>query len=348
MKNKINGCWLTVNKQCQMRCKWCYIKGSNYTKEEMDIMLAVKLIDIMYDMGVNTCKILGGEPSIYSEIIPLLNKIKDKGMKSIVITNGLVYENKEIMSRHFDAGLTNLIISLKAGSRESYKKLTKTDTYEKVLKSISNLSDFSGGVTITIAANIENEINKMIEDSLSAGAKFINLHFCSPTVMDFKSNGDYLLSPEKAASCLVKAVDFLEKRNAHYNVQISIPFCLFDPSFLLELIKKDRLTSGCILIKQSGIIFDVKGQAGFCNHLMDFPFGTYGNDFTNAQSLQKLYFGQKEMFSVINRAPSTKCLNCPVSNLCCGGCPLKWTCYNPKKHIVGGEKLSILNENFNK
>ena len=73
--------------------------------------------------------------------------------------------------------------------------------------------------------------------------------------------------------------------------------------------------------------------------MMEYPFGRYGVDFHNATDLHKLYFGQKHFFEVTNRAPCEKCLDCPVKHLCCGGCPLQWTQFQPDKYIRGGDKF---------
>lgn len=39
MNRKIDNCWLTVNKSCNLRCRWCYLKESWNDKENFDLEL---------------------------------------------------------------------------------------------------------------------------------------------------------------------------------------------------------------------------------------------------------------------------------------------------------------------
>lgn len=250
------------------------------------------------------------------------------------------------MKEHFNAGLNSLIISIKAGSKDSYKKWTGKDVYSDIFQSITNLFDYRGGATITIAANIENETTAIINSLVHAKVKFINLHFCSPAIIDGKPNSEHMMSPGKAAKIMVKTVRYIEKKKIPYNVQISLPFCLFEPEFIFKLLKQRCLTSGCIVMKKSGIIIGDKGEVGFCNHMMDFPFGKYGENFITGDELINLYYSQNEFWETTNRAPSEKCIECPINWLCCGGCPLKWTCYSPEDYVIGGEKFVEWNDKF--
>ncbi|MEK7123129.1 MAG: SPASM domain-containing protein, partial [Patescibacteria group bacterium] len=119
------------------------------------------------------------------------------------------------------------------------------------------------------------------------------------------------------------------------------PFCLVNRGFIEGLMQKNCLTSGCIVNKKSGIIFGSEGEAGFCNHMMDYPFGRLGEDFTTAAELQKLYSEQDEFFEMTNRAPDAKCVECPMSSSCCGGCPLQWTQFDPHMYVKGGESFTL-------
>lgn len=344
----INTSWLTVNRSCQLRCRWCYAKDRGYdSKNDMDISMALQLINVVKGLGSQTCKILGGEPSIYPHIIQVLNRLRFLQIRSVIITNGLRYADKGFMREHFDAGLDSLVISMKAGTKESYKRLTGVDVLGRVYRAIGNLSDFRGGVTITIAEEIKEEIIPAIRGVVHAGARFVNLHFCSPTIVSGSPENHSMLTPDKAAEIMTTAVNYMERLNISYNVQISIPFCLFHPDLIQNLINKNCLTSGCIVNKQSGIIFGTKGEAGFCNHMMEYPFGQYGIDFSNADQLQLLYFGQEQFFEATNRVPSKKCLECSISHLCCGGCPLQWTQFQPYEYVKGGDKFKGFEHELN-
>ncbi|MEK7123015.1 MAG: radical SAM protein, partial [Patescibacteria group bacterium] len=215
----IKSSWLTVNSSCQLRCAWCYAKDRDYDpKGDVTCETAIRLIDIMSDLGVETCKILGGEPSIYPHIVPILNRLKQRSIRSVIITNGIRYSDREVMRRHFEAGLDSLIISLKAGSQATYKELTGAPVLDRVHQAVKNLQEFRGGVTITITQEMQDEIIPAISDVVSVGAKFINLHFCSPTVMSGAPENHSMIAPDKAAIAMMIAVEHLEKLGVSYNV----------------------------------------------------------------------------------------------------------------------------------
>ena len=86
MNDKIKAYWLTVNRECELRCGWCYIKGLGYKKKnDLDIDLAFNMIDVMDSMGTKVCKILGGEPALYPNIIPLLEYLKKKVINQLLL-----------------------------------------------------------------------------------------------------------------------------------------------------------------------------------------------------------------------------------------------------------------------
>jgi MoaA/NifB/PqqE/SkfB family radical SAM enzyme len=69
-----------------------------------------KDIDAAYERGNNYIDITGGEPTVYPEITELVKYALSKGMKTCIITNGLVSERRanEIM----DVGLDDWLISV--------------------------------------------------------------------------------------------------------------------------------------------------------------------------------------------------------------------------------------------
>lgn len=47
--------WLNVNRACNMRCEWCYAKGTEYSAgDEMSLDLAIRLVEMMRSTGVKT------------------------------------------------------------------------------------------------------------------------------------------------------------------------------------------------------------------------------------------------------------------------------------------------------
>ena len=52
---KVNGCWLTLNRACNLRCTWCYAAGTEFdAQRNMDPNLAHELIDVIGVLGAKS------------------------------------------------------------------------------------------------------------------------------------------------------------------------------------------------------------------------------------------------------------------------------------------------------
>ena len=64
--------WFTTNKSCNNRCSWCYARETKFSNAFMDLGNACKLVDELYKNNVKNIVLIGGEPSIYKYLIPLI------------------------------------------------------------------------------------------------------------------------------------------------------------------------------------------------------------------------------------------------------------------------------------
>jgi radical SAM protein with 4Fe4S-binding SPASM domain len=118
---------------------------------------------------------------------------------------------------------------------------------------------------------------------------------------------------------------------------IKTPFCIWPREFIRKLVERKQLRASCQFQHRSGIIFDPKGQVMACNSMADFPMGEIDKDYSDAESLIRLFNSEEVVQSCdhINSYPSERCIGCSQLSLCRGGCPLMWTVYNAKESIPG-------------
>lgn len=109
MKNRIVNAGIRITRQCNMKCMYCNIQ--NTIRKDLSFDEWKKAIDIIKRLGANEIIILGGEPSLYSNIIDLIKYItKEANLICSLTTNA--FDNFEIVKKMLDSGLNYLGVSI--------------------------------------------------------------------------------------------------------------------------------------------------------------------------------------------------------------------------------------------
>ena len=69
--------WLTTNRTCNNKCKWCYTYNYNCNDIIMDNDKLKKTVDELKKIGIKKIILIGGEPSINKNIIDIIKYIKE-------------------------------------------------------------------------------------------------------------------------------------------------------------------------------------------------------------------------------------------------------------------------------
>lgn len=147
--------WLEATDICNIKCEGCYrlILGEGHKplkqiKEEIDFLQHWRKCD-----GIS---LAGGEPILHPDIVEIIEYITSKGMKSVILTNGLAL-NDELLSALKKVGLTGFSFHIDTTqTRPEFKKEKIKDENElnwlrlkfaKMLKKYKFYSHF--GITVT-------------------------------------------------------------------------------------------------------------------------------------------------------------------------------------------------------
>jgi radical SAM protein with 4Fe4S-binding SPASM domain len=79
-----------------------------------------------------------GEPLMYKNLFPLFKKISQKGIKTVLVTNGILLSEKNI-GEILESGIDEVSISLNSANRDDYKKTNGVDAYDLVVGNIKKL-----------------------------------------------------------------------------------------------------------------------------------------------------------------------------------------------------------------
>ena len=332
----ISGSWLTVNRVCNFRCKWCYAEGTKYSKEDnMSLELAKKLIDFQAELGVKNVIILGGEPTLWKDLFTVIDLIAQKGMRSTIVTNGLLLSDEKYLEKLKASPVGEINISLKSGNKEQHMELTGSKRFDGVMKAIRNVtkSGINVGFSVTLNSFILNNIVEIAKVAAENGANGLGIHFCTTTFNDDMPQQGFMSDPRDVIAKIVETYGEMSNiMNGNVSLLQSLPVCLWPESFLEDLDRNGKITYGCHVKSRNGLIFDPNGKVIPCNCLYDYPIATFGEDFWDVNSFKK-FWSKKEIVEIYDKFisyPSELCIGCSKFVKCGGGCPLHWFVNKPE------------------
>ena len=150
--SRLMRCELILTDACNFKCPYCRGLRSDI-KGTMPFDRAVEVIDLWGDHHLKNIRFSGGEPTIYPNIVKLVEHAKKRGIERIAMsTNGSA--DMSLYCQLIEAGVNDFSISLDAccSSRGEQMSGGIVGAWEKVIeniKAISKLTYVSVGVVIT-------------------------------------------------------------------------------------------------------------------------------------------------------------------------------------------------------
>ncbi len=133
---------LEATSNCNLKCEMCpqSFAPDKFKRGYMEMKLFKKIIDEGSKNGLKSIKLnWRGEPLLHPKIPEMIKYAKDKGIIEVMFnTNGQLL-NPELSEKIIDAGLDKIIFSMDGATKETYEKIRKGASYEKLIK---NIKDF--------------------------------------------------------------------------------------------------------------------------------------------------------------------------------------------------------------
>jgi len=120
--------------------------------------------------GFNWVEFTGGEPTIRSDIIKLVETAKELGYQKIAFsTNGRLFSYNEFCQKIIQAGLNKITFSLLGPDKKIHDSISRTPgSFTEIIKGIKNVQQFSD-----IHINISTVISKLNYKSIKSFGRFI-------------------------------------------------------------------------------------------------------------------------------------------------------------------------------
>lgn len=341
MRNIKTG-WLTVTRKCNNFCDWCYTQNK-LSCESMRFDDAMSSVDKLTEIGAKRIVLIGGEPTLYPNVVELIKYISSKNIKISLATNGRKFSDLNFAKQVIEAGINSINISLKGTSEEEYKKFTKSYGLNEAIEGYHNLKNLgfeNVSLSYVIVDDNQEKFNNIVNLIETNCLKNIVFQFVKP-ILELK-NTDELLDIEKMGKFVTYIYNTMKKTKTNYCLEISFPLCSIDEEILEKMISEHRITTCCHISKGSGLIFDTDLKILLCNHFAEFP---YSEEKIGLQSTDKiLQFLDSEICNQLRKTagsyPSQRCIDCDKWNICGGGCFTRWFYQNPNEIIEkmrGGE-----------
>ncbi len=161
-----------VTKLCNERCPMCNVwkqKSNDMTLDQIN-----KMAKRLRKFGIGYVFIQGGEPTLRSDLVDIIDVFLCHEIKPTVITNGILMDKElatEIAKRK-----CNLAISLDVLDAEKYKKYRGQDAYEQVMDNIKAIAPIKrkGNWTLTTTVSKLTSLDEVIAlEQLAEGLGFM-------------------------------------------------------------------------------------------------------------------------------------------------------------------------------
>lgn len=127
---------------CNLNCPYCYV-GADRKKNELSTEEWFKVIDQIPWYSFVT--LVGGEPLIRKDFIPILEKTAKKTRGKLnVVTNGILI-NDEIIDAFIRTKMMLLSVSLDGYGKNHDKNRAKEGIFDKIISNLDNLNSHKGG-----------------------------------------------------------------------------------------------------------------------------------------------------------------------------------------------------------
>ncbi len=199
---------LQVTTKCPHRCPQCYMQRGD---EEMNFEIAQRMVAFALEENAKAIQLTGGEPLVYSYLMPLIEQIHREGMYSFLATSG--YRLSPSLAKELkDRGLTLICISINDILEEENAK-TRNDWCQSLMAVSASVEaglPCFGNVVVT-DDNI-SRLNVLGDYLLSKGVEEIHLLRPYPSF-----DGQY--RPKISRDTVAKLHETVEAGRGRYRVE---------------------------------------------------------------------------------------------------------------------------------
>ena len=160
--------WAITNR-CNLNCLHC----RGMADEELEEKTILKVAKEIASLKPRWIIIEGGEPLLRRELLEIIKIIFENKIKVYLISNGMLFN--EDLPRRFAELDVNLMISIDGADKESYEKIRRGASFEKLKKSVAIANEYGvlDSCPVTIGKHNYHQIGKLFKFAEEIGYKKI-------------------------------------------------------------------------------------------------------------------------------------------------------------------------------
>ena len=337
-KNVPKIAWITVNRACNLRCKWCYACSTGFSADsDIELSLAKKLAFLIKDIGIKTVILIGGEPTLWKHLFEFNDFCRELGLNTNLVTNGYSFRSKKFLDKFQQSPNTNVVPSLKAFDEQSSLLATGLRDFEGIKQGMRAIAEKSKAHTgIVYNSLIKGHLLQTVKMAVELGASTVRVSVCTPVLENDKFVSPFTVDfgemVEEITGCYDEMM-CLTKNELYF--ALNTPLCIWPKDFVGKIIERDQIGSGCEVFHRSGVVFDTDGTVILCNSMFNCPIGKFGEDFSDKEGLLTLLNSDRvnAVYDHVTAYPHELCAECDLYPRCRGGCPIMWTTHNAEEII---------------
>ncbi|MBA2747456.1 MAG: radical SAM protein [Tatlockia sp.] len=150
--------WFEITRGCNLPCKHCYVAAGPQRKNELSTEEIFNILEQLKASGVFALVLVGGEPMMHPDFLPILNYAHKLGFVLSVATNG-TYITQEIID---NLPREECVISVSLDGKAFQKELRILSTFEQIHERLMLLK--KNGIKTALMTTTTNQNIHEIEE----------------------------------------------------------------------------------------------------------------------------------------------------------------------------------------
>jgi MoaA/NifB/PqqE/SkfB family radical SAM enzyme len=167
-----------VTYRCNLRCTHCFMGNSLDSAINFDYALLSKLIERSSELGAREITFLGGEPTLYPQIVEAVVLAQASNLRARIVTNGL-YGFARFMKNFKEQSLPQIGFSIDGATATTHEAVRGKGTFERMLGNIAEsrrLGYESFGI-VSIGRHNMHETTMILDLCDQLAFTHVNLHY---------------------------------------------------------------------------------------------------------------------------------------------------------------------------
>jgi len=231
-----------VGFSCCYQCVFCPSAAPGHHRQFASLQQIQSEIDRAFESGHESVNFSGGEPSMHPDFCQMVEYAKEKGFKQIcVCTNGFGFADENAAARLFEAGISQVSISVHSHLEKHEERITnRSGSFKRKIKAIGNLVKARAANQLVDGLSLKTVIHKQLINRFRQHVEFfqdlgfddIGFNFIRP---DHRSRSSKWVPAFKDLTPKLRDLVLSNETTLKMNLSfLDVPTCMFPWEVLTE------------------------------------------------------------------------------------------------------------------